>query len=111
MKIQINIDVDDLEQGIAFYQSALGFTLRRRLFDGTVAEMTGASSIVYLLTRPSGSSASPNVSAPRDYRRHWTPVHLDVEVEDIEAAVHRALSCDAKLEEEIQTFNWGGASL
>lgn len=107
MKIQINIDVDDLEQGIAFYQSALGFTLRRRLFDGTVAEMTGASSIVYLLTRPSGSSASPNVSAPRDYRRHWTPVHLDVEVEDIEAAVHRALSCDAKLEEEIQTFNWG----
>lgn len=107
MKIQINIDVDDLEQGIAFYQSALGFTLRRRLFDGTVAEMTGASSIVYLLTRPSGSSASPNVSAPRDYRRHWTPVHLDVEVEDIEAAVRRALSCDAKLEEEIQKFNWG----
>src|SRR5262245_34146668 len=73
MKLQVNIDVDDLEQGIAFYQSALGFTLRRRLFDGTVAEMTGGSSSVYLLTRPVGSSASPNVSAPRDYRRHWTP--------------------------------------
>jgi len=107
MKVSINIDVGDLEQGIAFYQSGLGFTLRRRLFDGTVAEMTGASSIVYLLTRPSGSSASPNVAAPRNYRRHWTPVHLDIEVEDIEAAVHRTLSCGAKLEGEIQTFKWG----
>ena len=107
MKLQINIDVDDLEQGIAFYQSALGLILRRRLFDGTVAEMTGGSSSVYLLTRPFGSSASPNVSAPRDYRRHWTPVHLDIEVEDIEGAVHRALSCGAKLEGEIQTFKWG----
>ena len=107
MKLQINIDVDDLEQGIAFYQSALGLILRRRLFDGTVAEMTGGSSSVYLLTRPSGSSASPNVSAPRGYRRHWTPVHLDVEVEDLDAAVQRALSSGAKLEGEIQTFTWG----
>jgi len=107
MKLQINIDVDDLERGVAFYQSAFGFTLRRRLFDGTVAEMTGASSSVYLLTRPSGSSASPNVAAPRDYRRHWTPVHVDFEVEDIEAAVQRALSCGAKLEGGIQTFTWG----
>src|SRR5262245_16770448 len=106
-KLQINIDVDDLEQGIAFYQSAFGFTLRRRLFDGTAAEMAGASSSVYLLTRPSGSSASPNVSAPRDYRRHWTPVHLDFEVEDIEAAVHGALSSGDKLERVIQAFNWG----
>jgi len=108
MKLQVNIDVDDLERGIAFYQSALGLILRRRLFDGTVAEMTGASWSVYLLTRPSGSSASCNVSAPRDYRRrHWTPVHLDVEVEDVEAAVQRALSSGAKLEGEIQTFKWG----
>jgi predicted enzyme related to lactoylglutathione lyase len=107
VKIQINIDVDDLEKGIAFYQSALGFTLRRRLFEGTVAEITGASSSVYLLTKPSGSSAAPNVSAPRDYRRHWTPVHLDFEVEDIEAAVQRALAAGAKLEGDVQTFSWG----
>jgi predicted enzyme related to lactoylglutathione lyase len=107
VKIQINIDVDDLEQGIAFYQSALGLTLRRRLFDGTVAEMTEASSNVYLLSKPSGSAASPKVSQRRDYDRHWTPVHLDVEVEDIEAAVQRALVAGAKLEGEIQTFKWG----
>ena len=107
VKLLINIDVDDLEKGIAFYQNAFDFSLRRRLFDGTVAEMTGASSSVYLLSKPSGSSASPQVSLPRDYRRHWTPVHLDFEVEDIEAAVHRALSAGGKLEDEIQTFPWG----
>ena len=107
MKLLINIDVDDLEQGVAFYQSAFGLSLRRRLFDGTVAEMTGASSNVYLLSKPSGSSASPQVSLARDYSRHWTPVHLDFEVEDVEAAVQRALAAGAKLEDEIQTFPWG----
>ena len=96
MNLVINIDVDDLEKGIAFYQSAFGLSLRRRLFDGTVAEMTGASSSVYLLTKPSGSFPSPQVSLPRDYRRHWTPVHLDFEVEDIELAFQRALAAGAK---------------
>ena len=107
MKLLVNIDVDDLEKAISFYRSAFDLRLGRRLFDGTVAEMTGASSNVYLLSKPSGSSASPQVSLPRDYRRHWTPVYLDFEVEDIEAAVHRALSAGAKLEDEIQTFPWG----
>jgi predicted enzyme related to lactoylglutathione lyase len=107
VKLLVNIDVDDLEQGIAFYQSAFGLHLGRRLFGGTVAEMIGASSNVYLLSKPSGSSASPQVSLARDYSRHWTPVHLDFEVEDIEAAVHRALSAGAKLEDKVQTFPWG----
>ena len=107
MKLLINIDVDDLEKGINFYQNSLGLRLGRRLFDGTVAEMVGGSSNVYLLIKPSGTSASPQVSLERDYRRHWTPLHLDFEVEDIEAAVHRALSSGAKLEGEVQTFTWG----
>ena len=107
MKLLVNIDVDDLEKGVAFYQSAFGLSLRRRLFDGTVAEMVGVSSNVYLLSKPSGSSASSQVSLPRDYRRHWMPVHLDFEVDDVEAAVQRALAAGAKLEGEIQTFPWG----
>jgi predicted enzyme related to lactoylglutathione lyase len=107
VKLQINIDVDDLEKGIAFYQNALGLRLGRRLFDGTVAEMVGASSNVYLLTKPSGRSASPQISLARDYRRHWTPIHLDFEVDDVHAAVQRALAAGATLEGRIQTFAWG----
>jgi predicted enzyme related to lactoylglutathione lyase len=107
MNVLINIDVDDLEKGIAFYQSAFGLRLGRRLFSGTVAEMVGVSANVYLLSKPSGSSASPHVSLPRDYRRHWTPDHLDFEVNDVEAAVQRALAAGAKLEGDVQTFPWG----
>jgi predicted enzyme related to lactoylglutathione lyase len=106
VKLLVNIDVDDLEKAITFYRSAFDLRLGRRLFGGTVVEMLGASSNVYLLTKPSGSSASPQVSLPRDYRRHWTPVHLDFEVEDVDAAVQRALAAGAKLEDEVQTFPW-----
>lgn len=38
----------------------------------------------------------------RDYRRHWTPVHLDFAVDDIEEAVKRAVDAGGKLEGEIQ---------
>jgi predicted enzyme related to lactoylglutathione lyase len=107
VKLLVNIDVDDLEKGITFYQSALGLRLGRRLFDGTVAEIVGVSSTVYLLTRPPGSSASPQIPLARDYQRHWTPVHLDFEVDDVPAAVQRALAAGASLEGEIQTFAWG----
>jgi predicted enzyme related to lactoylglutathione lyase len=107
MRLLLNIDVNDLEKAIAFYQNGVGLRLARRLFSGTVAEMIGGSSTIYLLTKPSGSSASPNASLPRYYQRHWTPVHLDFEVEDVEAAAQRALAAGAKLEGEIQTFHWG----
>jgi predicted enzyme related to lactoylglutathione lyase len=107
VKLLVNIDVDDLEKAITFYRSAFDLRLGRRLFGGTVAEMIGASLNIYLLTKPSGSSASPHVSLPRDYRRHWTPVHLDFEVEEVEAAVQRALAAGAKLESAVQTLPWG----
>jgi predicted enzyme related to lactoylglutathione lyase len=107
VKLLVNIDVDDLEKAITFYRSAFDLRLGRRLFGGTVVEMLGASSNVYLLTKPSGSSASPQVSLPRDYHRHWTPVHLDFEVEDVDAAVQRALAAGAKIDDKVQTFSWG----
>jgi len=43
IQILLNIDVDDLEKAIEFYRSGLGLSLKRRLFDQTVAEMAGAS--------------------------------------------------------------------
>jgi predicted enzyme related to lactoylglutathione lyase len=107
MEMLINIDVDDLEKGVAFYRDALGLRLEWRLFNGTVAEMSGASSKIHLLASPDGSVAGPQTSILRSYRRHWTPVHLDFQVEDIERAVSQALAAGAGLEGEIRTFNWG----
>jgi predicted enzyme related to lactoylglutathione lyase len=108
MEMLINIDVDDLEKAVAFYRDALGLRLERRLFDGSVAEMGGASSKIHLLAKPQDSAASSSqANIFRSYRRHWTPVHLDFQVENVEHAVSRTLAAGARLEGEIRTFNWG----
>ena len=107
MELLVNIDVNDLEKAIVFYRDALGLRVGRRLFGGSVAEMLGGTSNIYLLAKPSGSSASSQASLPRNYHRHWTPVHLDFAVEDVTAAVQRASAAGATLEGEIQSLNWG----
>ncbi|HEY7657601.1 MAG TPA: VOC family protein [Burkholderiales bacterium] len=107
MQLLVNVDVDDLERAIEFYTTAIGLRVARRLFDRSVAEMAGASSKIYLMAKPTGSPTSLGASSVRDYRRHWTPVHLDFEVADVSAAVERAVAAGAKLEGEIQSFSWG----
>ena len=83
MDLIVNIDVADIEQAIAFYTDALGLRLARRLFGGSVAELHGATSIIQLLLKESGSSPAASSRSRRDYTRHWTPVHLDFAVDDI----------------------------
>jgi predicted enzyme related to lactoylglutathione lyase len=107
MQLLVNVDVDDIERAIEFYRAAFGLHLGRRLFDGSVAEMLGASSMIYLLAKPAGTLPWRQASSPRDYHRHWTPVHLDFEVADIGTAVERALAAGARLENEPRSFNWG----
>lgn len=104
--LRVCIDVEDLEKGIAFYRDALGLRLGRRL-GAKWAEMLGASSPLDLLAEPAGTSPAAGSSAVRDYRRHWTPVHLDCVVPDLGAAVQRAQAAGATLDREIQTRKWG----
>jgi predicted enzyme related to lactoylglutathione lyase len=103
----INIDVSNLEQAIRFYEAAVGLRLRRKLFGGTVAEMIGASSPIYLITKPQGSSPIPEPNHGRTYERHWTPVHLDFVVVNLEMAIQKAERAGAKLELAPQSFDWG----
>ncbi len=107
MQLLVNVDVDDIERAIEFYRAAFGLHLGRRLFGGSVAEMLGASSIIYLLAKPAGTLPWRQAASARDYHRHWTPVHLDFEVVDIDAAVERAVAAGARLENEPRSFNWG----
>jgi len=107
LQILVNIDVDDLEKAIEFYTTALGLRLGRRLFEDSVAEVLGASSTIHLLLKSSGSTSVPETALGRDFKRHWTPVHLDFAVDDISAAAERTVHAGAKLEGEIQSFAWG----
>ena len=85
----VNIDVDDLDCAIAFYTMALPLRVGRRLGAGAV-ELLGAGSPIYLLAKPAGSEGAPG--ARRGYGRHWTPVHLDFIVPDLDTAVKRAVA-------------------
>jgi catechol 2,3-dioxygenase-like lactoylglutathione lyase family enzyme len=105
-RLRVCVDVPDLEQGIAFYREALGLDVLRRFGDGS-AELGGAGVPVDLLTKAPGTAASPRSTALRDYGRHWTPVHLDVEVEDLEAALRRAEAAGGVLERPIVEGVWG----
>lgn len=106
MQLYVNIDVDDVDKAIQFYTAGLGLRLSRRLFAGAVAEMTGASSLIHLLPKASGSMTAQGASR-RDYARHWTPVHLDFCVDDVAAALKRALEAGAHLEGEVRDDDWG----
>jgi hypothetical protein len=79
MEMLINIDIDDLDQAMLFYTAALPARLSRRLFDGQVAELLGASSIIYLLAKPAGTITTAKSRPVRTLKRpcnaspgaHW----------------------------------------
>ena len=104
LEILVNIDVDDLDRATRFYTAALPLRLGRRFGAGGV-ELLGASSPIYLLAKAAGSEGAPG--SPRSYRRHWTPVHLDVVVTDLDAAVARAVAAGAVVEAPAVTRAWG----
>ena len=106
MKVIINIDVPDLTSAIDFYCAALGLQLNR-IMDDDVAELVGASSVIYLLQHPAGSSASSKAPVKRDYSRHWTPVHADFVVDDVAEAAQRAVNAGAIRESEC--IEWNGS--
>ena len=106
MNIIINIDVPDLARGIDFYTRALGLTHTRTLDDDT-AELKGASSTIYLLLKPAGTAAVKTPLVSRDFARHWTPVHFDLIVDDVDAAAARAIAAGAK--SETGHVDWRGS--
>lgn len=106
MRIIINIDVPALEPAIKFYTAALGLEFTRML-DDDVAELAGASSMIYLLANAAGSPPSRSLAERRRYDRHWTPVHIDFVVDDVAGATSRAIEAGALQESEC--VEWRGS--
>ena len=96
MEFSICIDVDDVDRAVVFYGRGLGLTVVEAHPDWAHVKL-GAQTF-WIMKAPAG------VQGPisRDYRRHWTPVHLDFTVDDIDAAVGRAIDAGGKLEGEVQ---------
>ncbi|MEO8250535.1 MAG: VOC family protein [Burkholderiales bacterium] len=104
MRLLVNIDVPEIEPAIAFYRAALGLE-SSRMVSSDVAELTGASTAIYLLRNEAGSVTSFAGSRQRDCARHWTLVHLDFVVDDVAVAAERALMAGTKQEGECVCWN------
>jgi lactoylglutathione lyase len=102
----LNIDVPDMAAAVQFYASALGLTVGRR-FDADFVELLGSSAPIYLLKKDAGTSIGPAGGDTRRYERHWSPIHPDFLVEDMDAAIARAVDAGAVQEGETRDAAYG----
>jgi predicted enzyme related to lactoylglutathione lyase len=105
----VNIDVDDLEKATRFYCDGLGLRVGRR-FEGWT-ELVGAAAPIYLLPKKAGTAVSPGTQQTRNFHRHWTPVHLDFVVQDIDKAIERAMRAGATREGDTSDHAYGKLAL
>lgn len=104
MDLLVNLDVPDLARAEAVYVETFGMQVGRR-FGDAVVELTGLPARLYLLHKPAGSLGAGDT--PRDYARHWCPVHLDVVVEDLDAVLARAERAGFVREGEVRNEAFG----
>jgi lactoylglutathione lyase len=104
MKLLINIDVPELAPAEVFYAAAFGLRTGRRFRDDAV-ELLGADAPIYLLHKAAGTVGAGDVR--RDYARHWSPIHCDVVVDDLDAAIARAVAAGAVQEGATRETVWG----
>ena len=106
LEVHAYIEVDDLDRGIAFYCNGLGLTLKRRLSPRWI-ELDGANLPLFLHGNLLPIADLGSTKVERDYQRHWTPVHLDFIVPDLDPAMARLTTLGGSLDREVQTRDYG----
>lgn len=96
--VHVSIDVSDLDAGLRFYADVFGFIEKARPFP-TMAILDGNNVTVCMHAKPAGSKSSPS-GPERRYDRHWTPVHLDLHVQDFDATLARVRDSGGVIETE-----------
>lgn len=109
-RLIVNIDVDDLALAEAFYCAAFGVRRGRRVGWSGV-ELIGLPAPIWLLLKDMDHAVAPGSALARSYQRHWTPVHLDIAVDDLASAVERALTAGAIQESETRHADWGSIAM
>jgi predicted enzyme related to lactoylglutathione lyase len=106
LTVHAYIEVTDAAAGIAFYCEGLGLTLRRRLSPPWI-ELAGANLPIFLLANRPVVADLGSRKAERNYDRHWTPVHLDFIVSDLDATVARLTALGGALDRDIKLREYG----
>lgn len=105
IKITVSIDVSNLKQAETFYIEALGCKKRRDQGSDMVVLAT-ANCDIYLQEKEAGTKPAESSDAVRDYKRHWTPVHLDFITENIDEVVKKILH-HGGIHEGGESGDWG----
>jgi len=99
MKYSVSIDVPNIDEGLKFYRDALGLTEVARPIPIYVVLKCGDAKIG-LMEKPAGSKPAPGSDDVRRYGRHWTPVHIDFDVDDFEGFLSKAVAAGAVIEQK-----------
>ncbi len=103
--ISISIDVPDLDSAVSFYTNGLGFKELKKA--GADMVILDAGKIqVYLLQRDTNSASTKFDTPPRKYDRHWTPIHFDFDVVDMEKALQLVVAAGG-IHEGGDSGDWG----
>jgi catechol 2,3-dioxygenase-like lactoylglutathione lyase family enzyme len=97
MNYSVSIDVPSLEEGLRFYRDALGMAEIARPI-ATYAILKCGGGRIGLMEKAAGSKPAPGSEDVRRYERHWTPVHIDFEVGDLDDFLARAVQAGAIIE-------------
>ena len=109
ISVSVSVDVPNLADAVRFYASAFGFSKSSEPVPGVVVLHAGDVKIC-LLEKRAGSKASSATQETRHYERHWTPVHLDIHVDDLKAALAKALEAGATREQVFENLEDGSVA-
>jgi predicted enzyme related to lactoylglutathione lyase len=99
--VHVSIDVPDLAQGLRFYGAVAGFVETARPLP-SMAILDANNVMVCMHEKATGSKSSTVGGATRHYDRHWTPVHLDLHVPDLDAVLARVTAHGGTIEQEFR---------
>lgn len=109
ISVSVSVDVPNLADGVRFYSEAFGFSKSSEPVPGVAVLRAGAAEIC-LLEKTPGSSPSSHTKETRRYERHWTPVHMDLHVDNLKTALARALQAGAKQEQLFENPEHGAVA-
>ena len=104
IKVSVSIDVSDLKQAEIFYVEALG-CMKVRDQNG-MAILSVENCDIYLQEKEAGTKPFASSTDVRDYKRHWTPIHLDFLCDNVDERVAKIIELGG-LHEGGESGDWG----
>jgi predicted enzyme related to lactoylglutathione lyase len=94
-----------LKQAETFYIEALGCKKLRNQSEG-MSVISTENCDIYLQEKMAGTKPIPSEAVERDYGRHWTPIHLDFLIMNVDDVVKKILQFGGQ-HEGGENGDWG----